>query len=232
MRFPIPAVLLAACVVITIPARAVDIGECGTPEAMTAKFKAEDQHSIASADLVTNDKRLLAMIFTMNPDRSVGYIVQADQPTGERASKICVYNRMASIRLFDARKPGVPVEVLLKAPEADALRRCDELASTGKFPKGTCNSLNAMIRRSERNGERVMIQAFTVERQPDGSYKPDGALVTISGNVGGSIYDDPDHPARGIVGDIVYSSLPDGASILNAALVYPKFTEYGLAALK
>src|SRR5258706_15870559 len=137
MRFPIPAVLLAACVVITIPARAVDIGECGTPEAMTAKFKAEDQHSIASADLVTNDKRLLAMIFTMNPDRSVGYIVQADQPTGERASKICVYNRMASIRLFDARKPGVPVEFLLKAPEAYSLRRCDVLAITGKCTKGT-----------------------------------------------------------------------------------------------
>lgn len=37
---------------ITEQALAADIGECGTPEAITTKLKAEDQHSIASAQRI------------------------------------------------------------------------------------------------------------------------------------------------------------------------------------
>lgn len=85
---------------------AADIGDCDTPEAMTARLKAEDQHSVASAQMITQDKMLFGMIFTMSGDRKVGYILKADQPLGDRAGKICVYNRMADVRLFDARKPG------------------------------------------------------------------------------------------------------------------------------
>jgi len=212
-------------------ADAADIGECATPEAMTAKLKGEDQHSIASAQRITVDKKMVGMIFTMNPDRSVGYILQADQPMGERASKICIYNRLASIRLFDARKPGTPPDVLLKASDSDALRRCDELGKEGKIARESCGSLNTMIGKAEAWGERVMIQAFTVEKQPDGTYRPKGALATISGRIGGSVNDFPNRPSLGIAGDLKYSSLPDGASVINAVLAYPDYTPYGLAAL-
>lgn len=213
-------------------AQAADIGECATPEAMTAKLKTEDQRSIASAQLITPDKRLFGMIFTMSSDRKVGYILKADQPLGDRASQICVYNRMADIRLFDARQPGVPRAALLKAPEADALKRCDVLATEGKFPRASCNSLNTMVQLSAASGNRVILQGFGVAKAPDGRYRAANSLTTLSGNVSGSINDHSDDPSRGIVGDLKYSSLPDGASIINATLVYVRYTEYGLAALQ
>lgn len=212
-------------------AYAIDNDECGTPEAMTEKLKAEGQRSIAFAQRVTSDKQLLGLIFTMNADKSVGYILQSDQPMGDRASKICVYKRLAKIRLYDARKPGTPMEVLLKAPESDALRRCDELAKEKKVQRNSCGSFNTMIRKVEGFGNHVMLQGFNVEKQKDGTYKPNGTLSTVSGNVNGSVNDDPDHPSRGISGDIVFTSLPDGASIINAVLVYLTYTPYGLAAL-
>ncbi|BBJ23047.1 hypothetical protein [Candidatus Nitrotoga sp. AM1P] len=224
--------LFAGAALFASQAHAVNIGECATPEAMSAKLKAEDQRSVAYADLITQDKQLRGMIFTINTDRSVGYILQADQPMGDRASTICVYNRMANVRLFDARKPGTPPEVLLKAPEADAMRRCDELAREGKFARQGCGSLNTMIRKGESFRDRVMLQGFSVERQSDDSYKAVAALITISGNVNGSVNDFPDNPSAGITSGILYSSLPDGATIINAVLVYARYTEYGLAALK
>lgn len=223
--------LALAGIALACAAHAADIGECATPEAMTAKLKTEDQRSIASAQRVTRDKQLRGMIFTMSSDRSVGYILEADQPMGDRASKICVYNRLSNVRLFDARKPGTPPEVLLRAPDGDALRRCDELAREGKIERASCGSLNTSIRRVEAFGHRVMIQALVVEKQSDGTYKPGGTLATVSGRVGGSVNDFPDNPARGIAGDITVSSLPDGASMIDAVLAYPEYTPYGLQAL-
>jgi hypothetical protein len=223
--------LILAGIMLACAAQAADIGECATPEQMTAKLKGEDQRSIASAQRITADKKMVGMIFTMNPNRSVGYILQADQPMGDRASKICVWTRLANIRLFDARKPGLPAEALLKAPEADALRRCDELAKGGKVSRESCGSFNTMKQKAEAHGERVMIQGFTVEKQADGTYKPNGTLATLSGRLGGSIDDFPDHPGWGIGGVLTYSSLPDGASIINAVVVYPEYTPYGLSLL-
>lgn len=213
-------------------AQAADIGECATPEAMTAKLKTEDQRSIASAQLITPDKRLFGMIFTMSSDRKVGYILKADQPLGDRASQICVYNRMADIRLFDARKPGTPPDALLKASEAEALKRCDVLDAEGKIPRKSCGAYNVMVRKGDAVGNRIVLQGFGVEKAASGVYRPAASLTTLSGNIGGSINDHPDEPARGIIGDIMYSSLPDGATVINATLVYVEYTEYGLAALK
>lgn len=229
LRFALSVLLLAGLVA---HAHAADIGECATPEAMTAKLKAEDQHSIVSAQMITLDKRLFGMIFTMSSDRKVGYIVKADQPLGDRAGQLCIYNRMADIRLFDARKPGPPADALLKAPDADALKRCDELDAQGKMPRASCGAYNVMIRKGEAYGNRMVLQAFGVQKDSAGIYRPAASLTTISGNVSGSVYDDPKDPARGIIGDIMYSSLPDGATIINATLVYVTYSEYGLAALK
>lgn len=218
-------------------AHATDVGECGTPEAMTAKFAAEGQRSIAHADLVTanhyKDKKRLGMIFTLNANRSVGYILQSDKPMGERAGRMCVYERMANIRLFDARKPGTPDAVLLAAPEADAHRRCDQLATAGTVkPRGACGSLNTAIRKGERFTDRVMMQGFFVEKQSDGTFTPINGLITISGNVAGSIDQFSDNPSAGITGGIFYSWLPEGATVINATLIFPRYTEYGLSLLR
>ncbi|MFT3815209.1 MAG: hypothetical protein QM740_17810 [Acidovorax sp.] len=224
--------LLAIIPFIALHAHAADIGECATPEGMTAKLKAEDQHSVASAQMITQDKRLFGMIFTMSGDRKTGYILKADQPLGDRAGQICVYNRMADVRLFDARKPGPPADALLKASDADALKRCDELAAQGKMPRASCGAYNVMVGKGEAYGNRLVLQALGVDKGTDGRYKPAASLTTVSGNISGSVYDNPKDPARGIIGDIKYLSLPDGATIINTTLVYVRYTEYGLAALK
>jgi len=198
---------------------------------MTARLKAEDQHSIASAQMITQDKRLFGMIFTMSGDRKVGYILKADQPLGDKAGQICVYNRMADIRLFDARKPGPAPEALLKAPDVDALKRCDLLAAQGKIPRASCGAYNVMVGKGDAYGNRVVLQGFGVEKDAGGTYRPASSLTTVSGNVSGSVNDNPKDPARGIIGDIKYSSLPDGATVINTTLIYVRYTDYGLVAL-
>lgn len=213
-------------------ARAADIGECATPEAMTAALKAEGQRSIVSAQLITQEKRLYGVIVTVSGDRKSGYIIKADQPLGDRASQLCVYNRLANVRLFDARKPGVNPAVLLKAPESDALRHCAELEASRKVWKGGCTSFNGGIRRLEEKGQRVVLQGLTAAKVADGSFKSDGTLTTLTGHIGGSVNDYRDNPAQGILGDIVYTSLPDGATVLNATLVYVEYTPYGLTLLE
>lgn len=235
MRSPVPMVPMAwfagMAISYVVSASAAEIGECGPPAAITSRLKAEDQHSVAMGQLVTEDKRLFGMVFTMSGDRKTGYILKADQPLGDKAGQFCVYNRMADLRLFDARKSGVPPGALLKAPEAEALRRCDQLAAEDKFKRGACGSLNTMLRRIERYGERVVLTGFLTRKDARGQYVPDGTLATVTGRIGGSVNDFADAPARGILGGVMYSSLPEGASVLNAVLVYVEYTPYGLAAL-
>lgn len=172
------------------------------------------------------------MIFTSNSDRSVGYILQADKPIGEKASKVCVYNRIADIRFSDARKSGVPQSVLLEASNSDALKKCSDLVKDKKISPGSCLPLNELIQKGEPLGQRVMFQAFNVKKQSDGLNKADGTLTTVTGNVNESVDDDPKNPGSRILGDVLYSSLPDGATIVSAILVYPKYTEYGLLSLE
>ena len=214
---------------------AADQDECGNPEAMTEKLKAEGQRSFASAErteYVNGSNKLNGMIFTVNDDRSAGYILESDKATDERATKICVYKKLVDLRLFDARKRGVPPEVLLKASDEDAMKHCAELIKSGKLPDKTCGPYNKVLLKIEHNGERVMFQGFNVQKQADGSYKKNNTLTTVTGNVLGSVYDDDKEPLKGIVSGITYTSLPDGATIINMTLIYAKYTPYGITLLE
>ena len=216
-------------------ALAADIGECGTPEAITAKMRAEGQRSIASAQRFQQSNGVgsyKGMIFTSNADQSVGYILQADKPVGERANQVCISNRVQGIRFSDARNSNTPESVFLKGSDDDALKKCNDLIKGGKIAKGSCMPLNRAIKNVSSIGVRVMFQAFNVKKQADGSYKPDGTLTTVMGNVTGVLGDNPNSPTDGVGGSVLYSSLPDGATIENASLLYPKYTEYGLLALE
>lgn len=216
-------------------AYAADIGECGTPEAMTEKLKAEGQRSFASANRVqreNNINALNAMFFTMNNDRSVGYIVESDKDSSTRASKICIYQRLADIRLFDARKPGVPPASMLKATDAEADKNCHELISTGKLEAGTCGGLNKTLRLSEKKRERVMFQGFNVEKQPDGSYRKNGALTTVTSTLSSSFPITGKRPAfMDLLSGVYVSSLPYGATSTGVTLVFTEYTSYGLTLL-
>jgi hypothetical protein len=210
---------------------AADPGECGTPEAITAKLKGEDQHTIAFAQHLAPEKVIRGMMFTVNTDRTVGYILQADKRIGERASKICVWNRLANVRVFDARNGIVPPEALLKAPENDAFHRCDELDKQGKVSRSSCGSLNAALQKGAQWNEGIVLQGFAAKKQPDGSYVATASLATFQAKIGGKLSDDPNNPARAVGAVLYYSSVPDGASFINAVLAETEYTPYGLAAL-
>lgn len=213
---------------------AADNGECGTPEAMTAKLKAEGQRSYATADRVkwiNKENVFNGMIFTLNPERTIGYVLESDKPSDEKASKICVRNRLTDIRVYDARKPGLDPASLLKASDADGQRRCAEIIKSGALNAGTCEPFNASMRRGEAIGDRILMQGFNVDRQRDGSYKRVGTLTTVTANVTGSFRTDPNQPWKGVIGGVFFTSLPDGATITNMVLAFAEYTPYGLSLL-
>lgn len=209
------------------PAKAADPGECGTPEAMTAKLKAEDQHTLAFAQLLAPERVIRGLLFTVNSDRTVGYVLQSDKPVGQKASQICVWNRLEKLRLFDGRKP-IPQEAFLKASDEEAFRRCDELDKQGRLPRKACSSLNKAIRQLGAWGHGVLLEGIATEKQTDGSYKLMGTLVALQAKVGGKVADDPNDPARAAGGTLYYSSFPEGAATTKAILAEAEYTPYGL----
>lgn len=231
MRIPI---LYAALTLFSSCALALDNGECGTPEQMMKKLKAEDQHTLASANRMeweNNANAMYGVTVTTNTDRSVGYILQSDKELAEQPAKICVYGRLANLRLFDASKNGTPQSALLKASDEDAAQHCDALAKAGKFERKTCAAYNTIIKKREPNGERIMVQGFNVKRQSDGTYERDGTMTTVTGNVNGHLSENSKDPWQGVVSGIFYTSLPDGATIINMVLAFAKYTEYGAKAV-
>ncbi len=224
--------LLLLC---SAPAYAADSGDCGTPEQMTAKLGAEDQHSFATAERVHRKdglNTLTGMIFTVNADHSVGYILESDKDTGQRASKICVYLRLADVRIFDARKPGIPSGALLRAPEENAIHRCAALVKSGKTQTGTCGALNATLKASEKKGGHVMFQGFNLEKTPDGGYRKINVLTTVTAALVKTTSPDGQViPFDGLLGDISFSGLPDGDTTTSVILALPGYTNYGLSLL-
>jgi len=219
----------------TVPAYALDEGECGAPDQMTEKFKAEGQHTIASADRVERENGvnvLYAVFLTINDDRSIGYIVQSDKDSSTRATKICIYLRLADVRLFDARASGVQTGALLKSSDEDGNKRCDALAAQGTFKRGACGPHNAFIRTAASHNEHVILQGFNVKKQKDGTYSRDGTLATVTGVIRSTDKEPKEDLFLKSLGGILYTSLPDGASVINATLVFAAYTTHGLDLLQ
>ena len=231
MRTNLGVCLLFGLAAATSTSYALDNGECGTPAEMTEKFKAAGQRSFASAERIERENGSdvwYGVILTVNADKTVGYILQADKPTGEPASRICIRNRLADIRLFDARKPGLRSEALLAASDEDGRRNCEELVKAKTLNSGTCSPYNRSMKRSEAVGERIIMQGFNVDKQPDGSYRKNGMLTTFAGNVNGTIRQDG---IKGVIGGIYFTALPNGATITNMIMIYAEYTPYGLSLL-
>lgn len=161
---------VAVCTATALPVYALDPGECGTPEAMTDKLKAEGQRSAMMADQVMPGKKLQAVIFTTNQDSSVGYIMLSDKMSDERASKFCVQERLTDMRWHDARKKGIPAAAKLRSSDTEAEKRCDELEQEGTIKitkigeKKACSSLNMTLADRGELGFRPMMQGFVVAK--------------------------------------------------------------------
>lgn len=231
MRLPLMFSALAG-LAMTLPAYALDPGECGTPEAMTAKLKAEGQRSAMMADQVMPGKKLQAVIFTTNQDGSVGYILLSDKMSDERATKFCVQERLTELRWHDARKKGIPVAAKLKSSDAEAQARCAELRAQGKFTaRHVCEPLNVILEERGQTGIRPVVQGFPVQKGSDGTFKKMGTLLTVIANVPGVAMIHEGKASSVSPGAMIYSSLPDGASGITEVIGDAKYTEYGLTLL-
>lgn len=212
----------------SVSALALDVGQCGTVAAMTESLKAEGQHSFASAtrltyprEGITKERTLLGILITANDSGSQGYIVQTDKPFGDGPTQACIYSRMASIRLYDARKPGIVPAVLSKGSEAATKKRCDTLIKSGEEAAGTCGYLNALLQKSNDVGERAIVQADNMRKQKDGSYRADAVTITITANMVSA--GDKLHEGSGVI----LNSTSDGAAVMLAGLHSIEYTSGG-----
>jgi len=211
-------------------AHAADRGDCGTPEEMKAKLAQDDQHNVAQAIYMKPDNHPHGIIVTASTDGKVGYVLERDALPGDPATKICVFERIGSIRLFDYRKAGTPQQVFIKTPDAEAQRKCDAWRKAGEAHGDDCQPLNQIIREGERWGQRVFLEAPNMARQKDGTYQEDGSMTIILGAAGTS-HDFPGQPEKGVEGDVWQTLLPEGASLRRAVLAYLQVTEWGQALL-
>ena len=96
--------------------------------------------------------------FTSNVVGSLGYNLEGDLPAGQPSTRVCVRAKLTNIRLFDARRPGVPQAALRGGPFDDFLRR------------------------NERNGIRPMLQADGISAGPTGQARQ-GNAVTLEADM-------------------------------------------------
>ena len=223
--FKLSALLLTAAMAFGVAAQAnaMDNNEEGTPQEISAKLRAEGQHPLGHADAKGSDNLLHGLIFTSNADGTVGYILQSDQPFGDKANKFKVYRRLTDVQVYDGRNPPELGRVLLKADDSAAIKRCKELEKSGAVLKGECIPFNKTIRADALRNQRVMIQALNVDKTADGSYKPNGVLTTVTGNFSGVA------GAANSVSGIYNSDLPSGATLISEVLFYADYEAYALA---
>lgn len=222
-------------------ANAADVGFCATPAKMTEVLKAEGQRSLAfgnqrilfeeqpDGSTKSVDKQI-GLIFTAGKfDRNgiaqTGYVIQADQPIGTLASKMCVADRMQDVKMYDVRKPELPAETLIQSTPEAAAKKCDELAAKGVITRDGCSFHNDAMKNLAKVGERVMMQGLGVKKQNDGSYIPDGTLITVTANMANN------KTSRDGRGMIHYSALPDGASLLARIFTGTNYTQTALSEL-
>jgi hypothetical protein len=135
---------------------------------MNAALRAEGQRTLIIGDraALRNDASRESGIrvnrwvntFTSNDDGTLGYNLEGDRPSGEASTRVCVRAKLTNIRLYDARRPGVP-------PAA--------------FRGG---SFDDMLREQEARGIRPMLQADSISTGPAGEIRQ-GHGVTLQGSV-------------------------------------------------
>lgn len=212
-------------------AQAADPVDCDNPAnwvstaAMTTQMKSEGQRIYAGGTLIRNKEIDGGLFFTTNENKSEGYILHTDKGVDSKVEKMCVYKRMANLRFFDATKEGVKAESLLAASDQAAAKACDDLAKADprRYARNSCGSLNKNIRSGDVVGDRVVAQGFNVDKQADGSYKPNGWLTTVSVNMKEIVTGSED-----VYGGVLFTKLPNGATFRNATLIVARPTPYGL----
>jgi hypothetical protein len=191
-------------------AKAMDVGQCFSATEMKQKLQEEAQQKIAVGnEPQVNGASFEMRAFTTDADGN-GYLLSGDLPKKFASIEICVSERLKNVKIFDARVAGVDPKALVNEDPAKAERECN--GST------LCNLHSKALADDDRVGKRVMMQGTTMDRQPDGTYKP-GYLATLTGQMGGDK-----------LGVLSYTS-PAGACTIATTFADVAYSEYALNVL-
>lgn len=167
-KFGAAASLSLAAIFGAAEAQALEARQCLPMAEMNAALRAEGQRTMIIGDrmaIVDDASRTLGgridrfvNTVTSNADGSVGYQLEGNLPRAQASTEVCVAAKLTNIRLFDARRPGVPAGARLGGAFDQALVDHDQRAI------------------------RPMLQADTVAYNPDGSSRL-GRPLTIIGKV-------------------------------------------------
>jgi hypothetical protein len=127
------AALLATAVAAS-PAYALEAKQCLSMTEMNVALKAEGQRTMIIGDReaapTSTTGKLKDAVFprwmngvTSNADGSVGYQIEGDKPRAQTSTQVCVRAKLTNVRVFDARKPGIPAEGILGGAFDVALKK-------------------------------------------------------------------------------------------------------------
>ncbi|HMU01469.1 MAG TPA: hypothetical protein PKA33_19210 [Amaricoccus sp.] len=236
------ALFAAAVVTVGLSAgvQAADVGQCGTPEQMNQWMQAEGQRSLVTGnrhnviDSTTGQRVNRGVIFTADAAGRVGYELQTDQLMGTPAGKVCVSMRLHDVRLFDPRIPGVPQGAKIAASDEAGRQACKKLEDAGRVGRGSCGPLNPALEKRDGVGDRVLLQGSGVTKQANGTYAPDGTLITLTAIMPGN-GTNPDG-TRSLERDgratITFTSLPHGASGIGMVFTDVRLTPHAIERLE
>lgn len=238
---PLKALFAAAVVTagVSAGAQAADVGQCGTPQQMTEWMQAEGQRSLAHGnrhnviDTKSGQRVNSGIILTADSTGRTGYVLEADQLMGTPARKVCVALRMQDVRLFDPRRPGVPAGAKIAASDETGRNACKKLEDGGWVGRGSCGPLNPALAMRDSYGERVLLQGLGVAKQPNGSYAPDGGLITITTTMPGESRerDGTRTPQWDGLSTVTFTTIRDGASTITTVFTDTKLTPHAIQLL-
>ncbi len=239
MRGTLYVAATLAAGVLTFPsgAHAIGPGWCGTAEEVSALMRDQGQRVLMQAQRIPYEtlpdgsyrstRDAVGLMFTADEQGRVGYLIQSDQPMGTPATSGCVTLRYHDVRLYDARQPGVPNDVLVNSTPQAAAARCEQLH------RETCVFLNEALERIDSTGERVAIQAYTVRELDDGRFVNGSEMITVTLTMPGNglTLDGERYPDGDQLGTLVFSTLPEGATSIAEVFRDGAYTERALAIL-
>lgn len=219
----LPFLILSA-----VPAHALEVGHCDTPEKLSAKVEAEGHKIVAMMDRagVSPDKggrHDIAQIVTATPDLDRWYVVNGDEPLSKRSSRMCVVIAGKNLEINDHRRDGPPTVTRYRFDRDKALADCERLDREVRRKKGygiRCNEYNYAVRLFADDPEfyeRMALQGIS----------DDKTLVTFVADPRGTENDGPMGPND----YTMFVTTPAGATTISARGIRFSFSNWIRTAL-
>lgn len=170
--------LAGAFMVAASPAGALEIGQCGTPQEMSAALKGEGHKAVAEmnvwlVDPDSGEQVYGAQIVTATADLGRWYIVTGNSPLG-KSTRLCIGLKGRDLEVNDYRRDGPPRVTRYEFDREEALADCRALQDEIKGGVG-CNARGDMLEGFERGHDaRLALQGMALSRSGGA-----GGLVTF-----------------------------------------------------